>query len=206
MTNDMTKPSMWDQRYGIDDYLFGTEASQFLTKHTARLTSGANALAVADGEGRNSVYLAEQGLDVTAMDISEVGAAKARRLATQRGVVVDVQVADILEWDWVPDSYDFVVAVFIQFLDPTQRSTVFNGMQRTLRPGGHLLLHGYRPEQIAYGTGGPKDAANMYTEADLSAAFGEMQIDVLESYDISISEGSGHDGTSALIDLVATKR
>lgn len=206
MTNDMTKAGMWDERYGIDDYLFGTAASQFLTKHAARLTTGANALAVADGEGRNSVFLAEQGLHVTAMDISEVGAAKARLLAEQRGVVVDVQVADILEWEWTPNSYDFVVAVFIQFLDPTQQLAVFTGMQRTLRPGGHLLLHGYRPEQIAYGTGGPRDPANLYTEEGLAAAFGEMQIDVLESYDISISEGSGHDGTSALIDLVATKR
>ena len=197
---------MWDQRYDIDDYLFGIEASQFLTKHASWLTAGANALAVADGEGRNSVFLAEQGLNVTAMDISEVGAAKARLLAEQRGVVVDVQVADILEWEWTPDSYDFVVGVFIQFLGPTQRQAVFTGMQRTLRPGGHLLLHGYRPEQIAYGTGGPREPANMYTEEDLAAAFGEMQIDVLESYDISISEGSGHDGTSALIDLVATKR
>ncbi len=202
----MAKASMWDQRYDIDDYLFGIEASQFLTKHASWLTAGANALAVADGEGRNSVFLAEQGLNVTAMDISEVGAAKARLLAEQRGVVVDVQVADILEWEWTPDSYDFVVAVFIQFLDPTQRLAVFTGMQRTLRPGGHLLLHGYRPEQIAYGTGGPREPANMYTEEDLAAAFGEMQIDVLESYDISISEGPGHDGTSALIDLVATKR
>lgn len=140
------------------------------------------------------------------MDASPVGVEKAERLAAERGVTVDFRVADIMSWDWTPDAYDAVVAVFIQFLTPDQRTVAFEGMQRTLRPGGRLLLHGYRPEQVALGTGGPGNPAHMYTEELLLDAFGGMQIDRLESYDATIEEGTGHVGQSALIDLIATKR
>ena len=114
-------------------------------------------------------------------------------------------VADILDWEWVPDAYDMVVAVFIQFLDPQQRSVVFEGFERTLRPGGRLLLHGYRPEQVNNGTGGPSDPAHMYSEALLTDVFAGFEIERLKSYDTTIEEGAGHHGTSALIDFIATK-
>jgi cyclopropane fatty-acyl-phospholipid synthase-like methyltransferase len=197
---------MWDERYSIDGYLFGTEPAAYVSAHADLLEPGQTALAVADGEGRNSVYLAQRGVHVVAMDASPVGVAKARRLAAERGVTVDFRVADILTWTWTPDVHDAVVAIFIQFLTPDQRAVVFEGMQRTLRPGGRLLLHGYRPEQVALGTGGPSDPAHMYTEELLLDAFGGMQIDRLESYDAAIEEGTGHLGQSALIDLIATKR
>ena len=197
---------MWDQRYSTTEYIFGTDPAAFLTLHADFLVPGSEALVVADGEGRNSVYLAEHGLRVTAMDVSAVGVDKARSLATDRGTTVDFQVADIMEWSWTPDAYDVVVAVFIQFLDPQQRSIVFDGMQRTLRPGGRLLLHGYRVEQIQYATGGPSDPAHLYTETLLAEAFAKMEIEVLRTYDTTISEGAGHAGMSALIDLIATKR
>ena len=197
---------MWDQRYSTTEYIFGTDPAAFLTLHADFLVPGSEALVVADGEGRNSVYLAEHGLRVTAMDVSAVGVDKARSLATERGTTVDFQVSDIMEWSWTPDAYDVVVAVFIQFLDPQQRSIVFDGMQRTLRPGGRLLLHGYRVEQIQYATGGPSDPAHLYTETLLAEAFAKMEIEVLRTYDTTISEGAGHAGMSALIDLIATKR
>ncbi|MFN8053533.1 MAG: class I SAM-dependent methyltransferase [Acidimicrobiales bacterium] len=206
MTTNMSGAPMWDQRYSTSGYVFGTEPAAFLAAHVDRIDPGSDVLVVADGEGRNSVYLAAHGLSVTAMDVSEVGVEKARRLAAVRGVAVDLRVADLLSWEWVPDAYDAVVAVFIQFLDPAQRAIVFEGMQRTLRPGGRLLLHGYRPEQIQYGTGGPSDPAHLYDEALLGGAFASMDIDELRSYDAEISEGAGHSGMSALIDLVATKR
>jgi SAM-dependent methyltransferase len=196
---------MWDERYSRDDYLFGTEPAAFLTACADLLSPGATALAVADGEGRNSVYLAEQGLSVTAMDGSPVGVEKARRLAAERSVTVDFSVADINQWDWDGRSFDVVVAIFIQFLSPSDRPAVFAGMQRALKPGGLLLLHGYRPEQVDYGTGGPPIRENMYTEALLADAFSELNIERLESYDAAIEEGTGHVGQSALIDLVARK-
>ncbi|MEM9562927.1 MAG: class I SAM-dependent methyltransferase [Actinomycetota bacterium] len=203
---DMFEAPLWDQRYdSADGYLFGTRPAAFLTANAERLTAGASALVVADGEGRNSVYLAEQGVEVTAMDISSVGATKARALATERGVTVDVRVADVLDWRWEPEAYDLVVAVFIQFLHPEQRSEVFAGMTRTLRPGGRLLLHGYRPEQLSYGTGGPPLVECLYTEELLTAAFADLEIERLAGYDADIEEGTGHVGRSALIDLIARK-
>ena len=197
---------MWDERYSIEDYLFGKDPAGFLVAHAHLLEVPSRVLVVADGEGRNSVYLAQLGHDVVAMDASLVGVDKARQLAAEREVTVDFQVADIMAWDWTPDAYDAVVAIFIQFLSPEQWPAVFDGMQRTLRPGGRLLLHGYRPEQVALGTGGPPDPANMYTEAMLRDAFVDMDIERLESYDAVIEEGGGHSGRSALIDLLATKR
>jgi SAM-dependent methyltransferase len=197
---------MWDERYANDDYLFGTEPADFLVAHAGVIDVPSRVLVVADGEGRNSVYLAQLGHDVVAMDASPVGVDKARRLAADRGVVVDLRVADVMTWDWTPDAYDAVVAIFIQFLAPAQQPAVFDGMQRTLRPGGRLLLHGYRPEQVALGTGGPPDSTHMYTEEMLRGAFGGMDIERLESYDAVIEEGDGHSGRSALIDLIATKR
>lgn len=206
MTSNMSGAPMWDQRYSTSDYVFGTEPAAFLTEHVGRIDPGSDVLVVADGEGRNSVYLAAHGLGVTAMDVSEVGVEKARHLAADRGVTVDFRVADLLAWEWEPEAYDAVVAVFIQFLDPAPRAVVFDGMRRTLRPGGRLLLHGYRPEQIGYGTGGPPNPAHLYDEALLADAFASMDIELLRSHDTEIDEGAGHSGMSALIDLVATKR
>ena len=196
---------MWDERYGNDGYLFGTEPARFPTKHVQLLSAGDSALVVADGEGRNSVFLAEQGLTVTAMDASPVGLAKAERLAGQRGVSVDYQLADITTWPWAERSYDVVVAIFIQFLSPADRATVFQGMVQALRPGGLLLLHGYRPKQLEYGTGGPPIEENLYTEELLAEAFADLNVSRLVSYDAEIEEGTGHVGMSALIDLIATK-
>jgi cyclopropane fatty-acyl-phospholipid synthase-like methyltransferase len=206
MEPNMSGAPIWDQRYAATEYLFGTDPAALLVRHSDLLKPGSDTLVVADGEGRNSVFLASLGLRVTAMDVSEVGVRKACQLASDRGVTVDFKVADILDWDWTPDAYDLVVAVFIQFLNPRQRSTVFHGIQRTLRPGGRLLLHGYRPEQIQYATGGPTDPVHLYSETLLEEAFAEMQIDILRSYDAMLTEGSGHAGMSALIDLIATKR
>lgn len=197
--------SHWDDRYSAPGFLFGTEPAAFLAAHADHLTPGAKALAVADGEGRNSVFMAEKGVDVTAIDASEVALNKARRLAAERGVAIDFRAVDVLNWDWPAAAHDLVVAIFIQFAGPDERATLFEGMKRALRPGGTLLLHGYRPKQIEYGTGGPPHAEYMYTEDLLRAAFGDLDILRLESYDREIEEGSGHSGMSALIDLVARK-
>jgi SAM-dependent methyltransferase len=196
---------MWDERYSGPGYLFGTKPARFLIEQAHHLPDGGRVLAVADGEGRNSAFLAARGLDVTAFDASPVAVDKARALAAERSVEVRHEVADVDGWDWTPDAYDAVVAIFVQFAGPALRARLFEGMKRTLRPGGVLMLHGYRPEQIAYGTGGPPQAENMYTEDLLRDAFGDMRILRLAAYDAEIEEGRGHSGLSALIDLVATK-
>lgn len=197
---------MWDERYLTDDFLFGTEPAAFLRVHAELLKPGHRALVIADGEGRNSAFMAQRGVAVTAMDASSVGIAKARRLAAERQVTIDFQEADLLAWQWQPEAYDLVVGIFIQFLSPADRPAVFKGMQQTLRTGGRVLLHGYTPKQVEYGTGGPPDADYMYTEDLLSGAFGGLTIERLEAYEAVIEEGTGHVGQSALIDLIAQKK
>lgn len=196
---------MWDEHFSRDGYYFGTEPAKFLKNHAGLLSPGLAALAVGDGEGRNSVFMAEQGVETTAFDASAVAVAKARALAEARHAAVDYHVAEVESWRWERERFDLVVAIFIQFLEPRARAMAFENMQRTLRPGGRILLHGYRPEQLEYDTGGPPVAEQMYTEELLREAFSGTEIELLDSYDTEIREGTGHVGRSALIDLVARK-
>ncbi|MDA3913789.1 class I SAM-dependent methyltransferase [Oleiagrimonas sp.] len=194
----------WDERYAGESFLFGTEPNVFLTRHKERLPTHGTALAVADGEGRNGVWLAEQGLDVLAVDGSEVALAKSRKLAAKRGVAMHYEHADLSAWDFGQQRFDVIAAIFIQFAEPDFRARLFASMVAALKPAGLLLLEGYRPEQLAYGTGGPPQAENMYTEPMLREAFADLTIEHLASYDEELHEGR-HEGMSALIDLVARK-
>ncbi len=196
---------MWNKRYSEPGFLFGTEPARFLVEQRAYLKRGDKALAIADGEGRNSVFMAENGLEVTAQDSSDVAIDKSRGLAAARGAHVDHVLADLRTWDWAEGEYDLAAAIYIQFAEPEFRDQIFAGLQKTLKPGGVLLLHGYRPKQLEYGTGGPPIAENMYEVDLLRHAFGDMEILRLEAYDREVDEGRGHSGMSALIDLVARK-
>lgn len=196
---------MWDERYEREDYLFGTAPNAFLASCRHLLEPGSRVLAIADGEGRNGVWLAEQGLHVTGFDASAIGLGKARRLAERRGVAVDYRLSPIEDWSWEAERYDVVAAIFIQFAEPALRAQIFEGMVRTLKPGGLLLMQGYRPKQIHYGTGGPRAAENLYTRSLLTEAFGSLSIIELNEHDSHIDEGPGHSGMSALIEMVARK-
>ncbi|HXQ11312.1 MAG TPA: class I SAM-dependent methyltransferase [Caulobacteraceae bacterium] len=200
-----TPTSPWDARYAGNDYLFGEAPNAFLAAQAARLRAGWSALAIADGEARNGVWLAEQGLEVLSIDSSSVAQAKARGLASARGVEPQFELADLATWPFPDSRFDLVAAIFIQFAGPALRPRLFEGMKRALKPGGLLLLEGYRPEQLEYRTGGPPIAENLYTEPMLRGAFGDLEIVELASYDAVIREGAAHNGMSALIDLVALK-
>lgn len=198
---------MWSTRYrkAGEDYVFGTAPNRFLAAQAALLSSGRDALSVADGEGRNAVWLAEQGLRVTATEISPVALEKARRLAAGRHVEVELVLADAVDWAYPEVAFDFVVAIFIQFADPAQRARIFAGMARALRPGGHLIVQGYTPRQLEYGTGGPSAVENLYTADMLRAAFAGLEILHLQEYEDVLDEGMGHKGRSALVGLVARR-
>lgn len=197
--------NVWDERYAGDAYHFGTEPNAFLAAQKSLLKAGMSCLAVADGEGRNGVWLAQQGLQVTAVDASSVGLDKARKLARQCGVEMRFERADLMQWDWGVECYDVVVGIFIQFAPPGLREQMFDRIRQCLKPGGLLLLQGYTPRQLQYKTGGPSQVENLYTEAMLRAAFADMDIIRLHEHDDIIEEGVGHSGMSALIDLVAKK-
>lgn len=196
---------MWEERYNTEDYVFGREPAAFLRRHESWLKRGEFALSVADGEGRNSVFLAEKGLKVIAWDGAPTAVEKARALAHERGVAVAYEVADIEDWAWPEARFDLVLGVFIQFVGPEARARLFERMKRAVKPGGVLMLHGYTPKQLDYGTGGPKAVENLYTPELLREAFGDLEIRELEAYEAELDEGGGHVGRSALIDLVAVK-
>jgi len=195
----------WNARFAHEDYHFGEEPNAFVRANAHRLAGSSTVLCVADGEGRNSVFLAECGHAVTAFDFAPNAVAKAQRLAARRGVSVDHHLGDMHRWDWDAAAYDAVVAIFIQFLAPEEREQVFAGMMRAVRPGGLFLLEGYRPEQVDLGTGGPPRRDHMYTRDWLARQFADWELLALDSYDAEMHEGSGHSGLSALIDLVARR-
>lgn len=196
----------WNQRFAADGYLFGTAPNEWLREHAGLWSAGQRVLCVADGEGRNSVWLAQRGLQVEAFDIAEVGVAKARQLAAERGVTVDHQVADCDGFAWPEAHYDGVAAIFVQFADPALRERLFRRMADSLKPGGTLLLQGYTPRQLDYRTGGPPLVSHLYTPELLREAFAAMDIVELREYDADVAEGSAHCGRSALIGLVARRR
>ena len=195
----------WDSVYADEAYVYGTEPNHFLVSQKQLLKPGQQVLAMADGEGRNGVWLARQGLDVTSVDFSPIAQAKAKRLAEAEDVTIRFEEADLNHWAWGEARFDVIAAIFVQFAGPEVRPALFANMKRALRPGGLLILQGYTPRQLEYGTGGPPGAGNMYTEPMLREAFGDMEILHLEEHDGFIEEGYKHHGMSALIDLVARK-
>ena len=201
----MTSRQIWDRRFGQSDFLFGTEPNAYLAGMRHYFESGKTALVVADGEGRNSVWLAQQGLSVDAFDISSVGVEKAKKLANERSVNVNFNVCDVNAWNWKPESHDYVVAIFIQFADPEMRTRLFANMINALKPGGVLILQGYRSKQLEYNTGGPGILDNLYSIEQLRGAFADLQLLDLQEYDAVLQEGSQHCGISALIGMVGRK-
>jgi len=197
--------SFWDARFEAPEYIFGTVPNRFLAREAIRLPSGARILDIACGEGRNAVWLAGQGCEVTGFDVSPVALDKARRLAAEKQVQVSWHQADVRSWDWAPEVFDAVACIFIQFASPEERTRLFQGFRETLRPGGFVLLQGYTPKQLEYRTGGPGDIAHLYTEALLRSAFEGWELLLLREYEDELAEGTKHVGRSALIEMVARK-
>ncbi len=197
---------IWNKRFAGEQYLFGREPNEFLRAKAGQLRAGGRVLCVADGEGRNSVWLARQGLQVDAFDLAEVGVAKAQRLAESQGVSVNYEISDCDARDWQPAAYDGVVAIFVQFAEPVMRQRMFANIVQSLKPGGILLLQGYGPKQLDYKTGGPGVLSHLYTTELLRAELAALDIIELTEYDAELSEGARHSGISALVGMVARRR
>jgi SAM-dependent methyltransferase len=203
--DDSSEYERWEGRYRAPEYAFGTEPNYFLASCKALLPRSGKALAVADGEGRNGIWLAEQGLDVLSIDFSPTAQQKARALAKQRGVAIAMAQADVHAWAYPEAAFDVVAEIFTQFSSPAERARKWAGMRKALKPGGLLIIQGYTPKQLQYGSGGPKQIENLYTRAMLDDAFGDMRDVIIVEEEREIFEGTSHGGMSAVINLTARR-
>jgi SAM-dependent methyltransferase len=195
----------WETRFAKPEYEFGKAPNDFLVRCKPLLPASGKALAVADGEGRNGVWLAEQGLDVTSVDFSPSAQKKAAALAAERGVSITLIEGDAHRWDYPAATFDVVAEIFTQFSTPAERPLKWAGMRRALKPGGLLIIEGYAPKQLQYGTGGPKQIEHLYTRALLEDAFGDFDNVRIAEEERVMREGAGHAGMSATINLTARK-
>ena len=204
MTGFAYPQAMWNKRFSTPDYVFGEEPNAFLVSQAALLGKG-HALALADGEGRNSVWLAKQGFTVDAFDFSAPAVAKAKALADKHKVQVNFTCSDWQSFDWHTAHYDLVAGIFFQFATPDERSVLFQKIKDSLKPGGILVIQGYGKNQLTYKTGGPDKIGHLYDEDLLRQAFKGYEVLVCETYETTIQEGAGHSGMSALVGFVARK-
>ena len=192
---------VWNSRFDTPDFLFGEAPNAYLVSQRSLLQPG-RVLAIADGEGRNSVWLAEQGCTVDAFDISDVAIEKAQRFAHRRGVSVNFQCYGYEAFSWRPAYYDMVVGIFFQFASPSMRAELFKKMAQSLKPGGLVVIQGYTAKQLEYKTGGPNKLDHLYDEQMIREGFPGFTWLDLRCYEAQLSEGTGHSGMSALLGAV----
>ena len=195
----------WQGRYSVPDYIFGKGPNYFIASCKPLLPKSGKALAVADGEGRNGVWLAQQGLDVVSLDFAPAGQEKAAALAKESGVSLSLVQADVHNWDYPENTFDVVAEIFTQFSSPAERKLKWDGMKKTLKPGGLMIIQGYTPKQLEYKTGGPGKLENLYTRAMLEEAFAGMSDMNIVEEELEMHEGSGHGGMSAVVNFTARK-
>jgi SAM-dependent methyltransferase len=196
----------WNERFDKEEFIFGKEPNEYLVDQSSRyLKSGNSVLCIADGEGRNGVWLAKQGMQVTGFDVSDVALEKAKQFARDNQVKIQYSLCDANGFDWRANTYDAVIGIFIQFADPAMRARIFQQVHQALKPGGIFILQGYTPKQLEFKTGGPSLIEHLYTEEMINALAKDFEILDLRSYERELSEGSRHAGMSALLGLVSQK-
>ncbi|QWE17819.1 class I SAM-dependent methyltransferase [Polynucleobacter corsicus] len=197
----------WNERFDKKEFIFGKEPNEYLVEQASRyLKPNSSVLCIADGEGRNGVWLAKQGMHVTGFDVSDIAQAKAVQFAKDNQVNIQYSLCDTDGFDWQAQSYDAVIGIFIQFADPEMRARIFKQVHQTLKPGGLFILQGYTPKQLKYKTGGPSLIEHLYTEEMIRELSRDFEILDLHCYEKELSEGVRHTGMSALLGMVAKKR
>lgn len=196
----------WDQRFAEPGYKYGTAPNAFLRAESVRLPPAARVLVPGDGEGRNSVWLVQQGHTVLAMDASAVGLGKARALAAERGVVIDTEQGDLADWAPTPEVWDALVLVYVH-LPSAIRAEAHRRLVRGLRPGGLVVLEAFHPAQLGRTSGGPKDLDMLYALADLRADF-EGGCDEVFGHEgeVLLDEGPGHQGIGCVTRYIGRRR
>lgn len=193
--------SLWNERYASEEYVYGTQPNDFLASVVERLPMG-RVLCLAEGEGRNAVFLAEQGFDVVAVDSASVGLDKARHLSGRRGVHIDTVVSDLADYDIVPETWDAIVAIFCH-LPPPLRREVHARAVTGLRPGGAFVLEAYTPAQLKHGTGGPPVVELMMSLAELKQELAGLRFEHAIETERDIQEGRFHAGIGAVVQVLA---
>lgn len=194
---------MWDARYAGEDYVYGKEPNDFLAAQANRLPRG-RALCLAEGEGRNAVFLAGLGYAVLAVDASTQGLAKAEKLARERGVAIDTRVADLAAYPITPGHWDLIVSIFCH-LPPPVRRHVHRAAVAGLRPGGAFLLEAYTPRQLEFGTGGPPTRELLMNLASLREELKGLHFVHAAETERDVVEGRLHTGRGAVVQLLALK-
>ena len=194
---------MWDERYGSDEYAYGRAPNDFLKERHGVIPKG-KVLSLAEGEGRNAVFLAKQGYTVTAVDGSQVGLSKAGKLAEENGVEIELIHADLAEFDLGTDAWDGIVSIFCP-LPADLRTALHRKVVAGLKPNGVFLLEAYRPEQLQYGTGGGKSADTMTTKDSLLADLAGLRFIRLQELERNVVEGIYHTGLGAVVQAIAVK-
>jgi SAM-dependent methyltransferase len=200
---DAAQRTMWDDRFDTAEYVYGTAPNDFLVEAAALIPPGP-VLSLAEGEGRNAVYLAERGHPVTAVDASAVGLAKAERLAAARGVAITTVHADLATWPIAPGAWSGIVSVFCH-LPPAVRAPLHAAVTQGLAAGGVFVCEAYTPAQLAFGTGGPRDVALLVTLDALRAELAGLEFLVAREVERDLHEGALHQGRSAVVQVVARR-
>lgn len=195
--------AMWEDRYSSDSFVFGTAPNDFLRTSVDEL-SGPSIMCLAEGEGRNAVFLAEHGYAVSSVDLTEAGVAKTRRLAAERGVAVDAAVGDLASFDLGVDAWDSIVSIFAH-VPPKIRVDLHRRVAAALRPGGTFLLEAYTPAQVGRGTGGPPVAELTMTLAGLRQELAPLEFIHAMEIEREVIEGDGHTGVGAVVQVIARR-
>jgi SAM-dependent methyltransferase len=194
---------MWDERYKTDEYVYGTEPNDFLKQNASKL-KGSKVLCLAEGEGRNAVYLGKLGFDVTAVDASRVGLDKAQRLATDHQVNIEVHLADLADYDPGESQWDAVVSIFCA-IPGVIRKRLHQRVVRALKPGGYFLLEAYTPAQVMNDTGGGKDPDTMQTLQSVREELAALEFQYLAELERDVLEGRFHTGRGSVVQCLAIK-
>lgn len=206
--------AFWDERYGDQAFAFGEAPNdclvEQLTAHPplvpAKPAHSKTALALADGEGRNGVWLAQQGYGVTSVDVSPKGLEKAQGLAAQRGVSIQTVLADLTAFDFGQQAWSVVASIFLH-LPAERRRDVNRRAVAALQPGGIFIFEGYGKDQLRYGTGGPKEESLLYDLAELKADFDGLPVQALHHFsgERLVQEGVRHTGLAAVVQLTVRR-
>lgn len=201
---DTSAAGHWDQRYGTDEYWYGTVPNDFLKERVGTLPPGGRVLCLGEGEGRNAVFLASQGFDVVAVDASAVGLEKAERLARERHVSLATRRADLADFELGDDAWDGIVSIWCH-LPSALRARVHHDVARALRVGGVFLLEAYTPAQLEFKTGGPQSADLLPTLAALRDELSGLNFEFATEREREVHEGRGHHGHSAVVQVIARR-